>query len=65
MYYVYWNQAAVADFSLYFFIFLSSFQTFKIFVRDLSETVRPRNLFCLTNLQALKTCIYKIVSTYV
>ena len=47
MYRVNWNQAAVAYSSLifYFFIFLSNFQTFKIFVRDFSGTVRPRHFF--------------------
>ena len=44
MYRVYWNQAATAYSSLYFFIFfLSNFhQTFKFFVTLLSGTVRPR-----------------------
>ena len=43
MYRVYWNQAAAAYSSLYFFIFfLSNFQTLKFFVTFLSGTVRPR-----------------------
>ena len=45
MYRVYWNRAAVAYSSLYFFIFfLSNFQTLKFFVTLLSGTVRPRRL---------------------
>ena len=45
MYLVYWNQAATANSSLYFFIFfLSNFQTLKFFVTLLSGTVRPRRL---------------------
>ena len=42
MYHVYWNQAAAAYSSLYFFIFLSNFQTLKFFVTLFSGTVRPR-----------------------
>ena len=43
MYRVYWNQAAAAYSSLYFFIFcLSNFQTLKFFVTRLSGTVRPK-----------------------
>ena len=45
MYRVYWNQAAAAYLSLYFFIFfLSNFQTLKCFITLLSGTVRPRRL---------------------
>ena len=45
MYRVYWNQAAAAYSSLYFFIFfLSNFQSLKVFVTLLSGTVRPRRL---------------------
>ena len=45
MYHVYWNQAAAAYSSLYFFIFfLSNFQTLKFFVTLLSGAVRPRRL---------------------
>ena len=48
MYRVYWNQAAAAYSSLYFFIFFLSnfhnFQTLKFFVTLLSGTVRPRRL---------------------
>ena len=43
MYHVYWNQAA-AYLSLYFFFFLSNFQTLKIFITLFSRTVRPRRL---------------------
>ena len=44
MYHVYWNQAAAAYSSLYFFLFfLSNFQT-EFFVTFLSGTVRPRRL---------------------
>ena len=42
---VYWNQAAAAYSSLYFFIFLSlQFSTLKYFVTLFSGTVRPRRL---------------------
>ena len=45
MYHVYWNQAAAAYLSLYFFIFLfSNFQTLKFFVALFSGTVRPWRL---------------------
>ena len=44
MYCVDWNQAAAAYSSIYFFIFLSNFQTFKSFVTLFSGTVRPRTL---------------------
>ena len=45
MYLVYWNQAAAAYSSLYFFIFLSlQFSTLKIFVILFSGSVRPRRL---------------------
>ena len=45
MYHVYWNQAAAAYSSLYFFIFLSlQFSTLKFFVTLFSGTVRPRRL---------------------
>ena len=45
MYHVYWNQAAAAYLSLYFFIFLSlQFSTLKFLVTLFLETVRPRRL---------------------
>ena len=45
MYHVYWNQAAAAHSSHYFFIFLSlQFSTLKYFVTLFSGTVRPRRL---------------------
>ena len=45
MYHVYWNQAAAAYSSLYFFIFLSlQFSTLKCLVILFSGTVRPRRL---------------------
>ena len=44
MYRVYWNQAAAAYLSLYFFILLSNFQTLKFFVILFSGTMRPRRL---------------------
>ena len=45
MYHVYWNQAAAAYSSHYFFIFLSlQFSTLKYFVTLFSRTVRPRRL---------------------
>ena len=45
MYHVYWNQAAAAYSSLYFFIFLSlQFSTLKFFVTLFSGTMRSRRL---------------------
>ena len=45
IYHIYWNQAAAAYSSLYFFIFLSlQFSTLKLFVTLFSGTVRPRRL---------------------
>ena len=45
MYHVYWNQAAAAYLSLYFFIFLSlQFSTLKFFVTLFLGTLRPRRL---------------------
>ena len=45
MYLVYWNQAAAAYWSPYFFIFfLLNFQTLKFFITLFSGTVRPRRL---------------------
>ena len=44
MYRVYQNQAVPVYSSLYFFIFLSNFQTLKFFVTLFSGTVRPRRL---------------------
>ena len=45
MYHVYWNQAAAAYSSLYFFIFLSvQFSTLKFFVTLFLGTMRPRRL---------------------
>ena len=44
MYRVYRNQAAAAYSSLFFFIFLSNFQTLKFFVTLFSGTVMPRRL---------------------
>ena len=44
IYHVHRNQAAAAYSSLYFFIFLSNFQTLKFFVTLFSGTVRPRRL---------------------
>ena len=45
VYHVYWNQAAAAYSSLYFFIFLSlQFSPLKFFVTVFSGTVRPRRL---------------------
>ena len=45
MYHVYWNQAATAYLSLYFFLFLSlQFSTLKFFVTLFLRTVRPRRL---------------------
>ena len=44
MYYIYRNQAAASYLSLYFFIFLSNFQTLQICITLFSGTVRPRRL---------------------
>ena len=45
MYHVYWNQAAAAYSSFYFFIFLSlQFSTLKFFVTFFLGTMRPRRL---------------------
>ena len=44
MYRVYQNQAVSIYSSLYFFMFLSSYQTLKFFVTLFPETVRPRRL---------------------
>ena len=45
MYQVYWNQAAAAYSSVYFFIFLSlQFSTLKFFITLFSATVMPRRL---------------------
>ena len=44
LYHVYWNQAAAAYSSLYLFIYLSNFETLKIFVTLFSGTVRSRTL---------------------
>ena len=53
MYHVYWNQAAAAYLSLYFFIFLSlQFSTLKIFVTLFSGTLRSRRLKLGTRLNS-------------
>ena len=53
MYCVYWNQAAAAYWSPYFFIFfLSNFQTLNFFCTLLSGTVRPRRLKLGTHLDS-------------
>ena len=58
MYHVYWNQAAAAYSSLYFFIFLSlQFSTLKFFVTLFSGTVRPRRLKFLVHPWTLGRCI--------
>ena len=45
MYHVYWNQAAAAYSSLYFFIYVSlQFSTLKFLVTLFSKTMRPRRL---------------------
>ena len=56
MYRVHWNQAAAAHSSLYFFIFLSSFQTLKFFVTLFSGTVRPRRLKLGTHMDSGQMC---------
>ena len=53
MYHVYWNQAAAAYSSLYFFIFLSlQFSTLKFLVTLFWGTVRPRRLKLSTNVDS-------------
>ena len=53
MYHVYWNQAAAAYSSLYFFIFLSlQFSTLKFFVTLFSGTLRPRRWIIGTHLDS-------------
>ena len=53
MYHVYWNQAAAAYSSLYFFIFLSlQFSTLKYFVTLFLGTMRPRRLKLGTHLDS-------------
>ena len=45
MYHLYWNQAAAAYSSLYFFIFLSlQFSALKFFITLFSGTVWPKRL---------------------
>ena len=54
MYHVYWNQAAAAYSSLYFFIFLSlQFSTLKFFITLFSGTVRPRRLKLGTHIDSV------------
>ena len=56
LYHVYWNQAAAAYLSLYFFIFLSlQFSTLKFFVTLFSGTVRPRRLKLGTHVDSGQT----------
>ena len=53
MYSIYHNQAAAAPYSsLYFFIFLSNFQTLRFFVTLFSGTVRPRRLKLATHVDS-------------
>ena len=52
LYHVYHNQAAAAYLSLYFFIFLSNFQTLKFFVTLFSGTVRPGRLKLSTHVDS-------------
>ena len=60
MYLVYWNQAAAAYSSLYFFIFLSNFQTLKFFVTLFSGIVRPRRLKLGTHVDSGQMyCVYR------
>ena len=59
MYHVYWNQAAAAYSSLYFFIFLSlQFSTLKFFVSLLSRTMRPRRLKIGTHITVSRCIMY-------
>ena len=61
MYRVYWNQAASAYLSLYFFIFLSlQFSNIEIFVALFSGTVRPRRLKLGTDMDhGQMYCVYQ------
>ena len=53
MYRVYWNQAAAAYSSFYFFIFLSlQFSNINLFCQLFSGTVRPRRLKLGTNMES-------------
>ena len=52
VYRVYQNQAAAAYSSLYFFIFLSNFQTLKYFFTHCSGTVRPKWLKLCTHMDS-------------
>ena len=53
IYHVYWNPAAAAYSSLYFFIFfLSNFPTLKFFITLLSGSVRPRRLKLSTHIDS-------------
>ena len=59
MYHVYWNQAAAAYSSLYFFIFLSlQFSTLKFFVTLFLGTVRPRRLKLGTHVESGQMYMY-------
>ena len=54
LYFAYRNQAAAAACSsLYFFIFLSNFQTLKHFITLFSGTVRPSKLKLCTHMDNL------------
>ena len=58
MFRVYRNQAA-AYLSLYFFFFLSNFQTLNFFVTLFSRTVRPRRLKLGTHVDSGQVyCVY-------
>ena len=59
MYHVYWNQAAAAYSSLYFYIFLFlQFSTLKFFVTLFSGTVRPRRLKLGTHMDSGQIIVY-------
>ena len=74
LYCVYQNQTAAAYVSLYFFIFLSNFQTLKFFVTFFSGTVRHRKLKLNTKMKMgqcilctgirLLILIYSIISSF-
>ena len=64
---VYLNQAAAAYSFLYFFIFLSNFQTLKFFVTLFSGSVRPRRLKLGTHVdsgQMYQLCRNQAAATY-
>ena len=59
MYRVYRNQAAAAYLTLYFYIFLSNFQTLKFLVTLFSGALRPERLKLDTHMDSGQMyCVY-------